>query len=249
MKNIPYKKFPRKVKSFLEDYFKVGEGIFDPLYISFEKLPENYPFFVCAEFVPPNKIVYYKNDIRWDGIIHDATHFIQYQRNKEEFGKNLKLTKEAVLDDKYVIYRENPLEEEANKAQEEFRKYSELKLSWNIDTGVYNFENELKKQNISFYKENNTYIIDHNGHVDLFSLEQLPDNIQFNNEGSVNLHSLRQLSNNIQFNNEGYVTLNSLKQLPDNIQFNNGGSVNLNSLKQLPNNINLIMEVMYIFLF
>ncbi len=114
---------------------------------------------------------------------------------------------------------------------------SSQKLSWNIDTGVYNFENELKKQNISFYKENNTYIIDHKGNVYLHSLKQLPNNIQFNNGGNVTLNSLKQLPNNVQFNNGGSVYLNSLEQLPDNIQFNNGGHVDLFSLEQLPDNI------------
>ena len=56
MKNIPYKKFPRKVKSFLEDYFKVGENIFEPLYISFEKLPENYPFLYALNLFLPIKL-------------------------------------------------------------------------------------------------------------------------------------------------------------------------------------------------
>ena len=237
MKTLYYQKFPKKVKSFLENYFKVSKDIFKPLYISFEKRPENYPSLVCAEFIPPSKIAYYKNNVKWEGIVHDVTHFIQYQKNPKKFEENRELTKEAVLDNKYSIYRENPLEREAREAQEEFRRYSELKLSWlEPSQNTLNFEHKLKEYNISFYKEGNTYIIDHNGDVYLHSLTQLPNNIQFNNGGSVYLNSLEQLPDNIQFNNGGSVNLNSLEQLPDNIQFNNGDYVYLNSLRQLPDN-------------
>ncbi|MFA5398617.1 MAG: hypothetical protein WC346_21565, partial [Methanogenium sp.] len=112
------------------------------------------------------------------------------------------------------------------------------KLSWKIMSDVYyDFEEWLRNNNIHFKTKDGIINIIHEGNVFLDSLQQLPDNVQFNNKGYVNLPSLTQLPDNVQFNNKGYVDLPSLTQLPDNVQFNNKGSVFLDSLTQLPDDV------------
>ncbi|MFA5398535.1 MAG: hypothetical protein WC346_21155, partial [Methanogenium sp.] len=111
------------------------------------------------------------------------------------------------------------------------------KLSWKImSDAYYDFEELLRNNNIPFQTKDGIITIDHKGYVDLYSLTQLPDNVQFNNKGYVDLYSLTQLPDNVQFNNKGSVSLNSLTQLPDNTQFNNEGYVYLDSITQLPEN-------------
>ena len=110
-------------------------------------------------------------------------------------------------------------------------------LSWKIQSDeFYNFEKVLQDKNISYHLDNDIFIIDHESHVSLNSLESLPSNIIFNNQGNIGLDSLKFLPDNIIFNNQGNVILYSLKFLPNNAQFNNQGNVNLPFLKSLPDN-------------
>ena len=134
MNTIQYRNFPEKVKSFIELYFNLQKNSFlkdkfQSFHISFEKRPKNYPHFICAEFIPPTKIAYYKDDLKWEGIIHDTTHFVQYCTNKKEFLKERELVKTAAFTN-YNIYRENVYEKEAFKVQEAYKKYTASKLSW-----------------------------------------------------------------------------------------------------------------------
>jgi len=135
LKTIPYKKFPKKVRSFIESYFfdlfsknKSLKNQLKLLHISSESLPENYPKFVKAEFSPPYKIKHFGKSINWGGIIHDTTHFFQYHVDKESFEKGRELLKVSTFSN-YEIYYENKFEKEAFKAQEEFNKYESLKFS------------------------------------------------------------------------------------------------------------------------
>jgi len=142
------------------------------------------------------------------------------------------LIKQNVTDK--VILKENYL-------NDDFTLYifkNQNKLSWQVETNeFYELERLLNNKHYSYHLEGNTFIIDHEGNVDLYSLTSLPNNIQFNNRGFVNLASLLSLPDNIQFNNEGNVYLNSLTSLPNNIQFNNRGNVYLYSLTSLSDNI------------
>jgi 2'-5' RNA ligase/SAM-dependent methyltransferase len=144
----------------------------------------------------------------------------------------LNLIKQNVTDK--VILKENYL-------NDDFTLYifkNQNKLSWQVETNeFYELERLLNNKHYSYHLEGNTFIIDHEGNVDLYSLTSLPNNIQFNNRGFVNLASLLSLPDNIQFNNEGNVYLNSLTSLPNNIQFNNRGNVYLYSLTSLSDNI------------
>jgi hypothetical protein len=118
-----------------------------------ENRPSNYPLFVCAEFIPPNKIAYYKySEIRWDGIVHDVTHFFQYQNNPKEFLNAKEIVKRAAFEN-FGIYKETSYEREAFKVQEEYLKQS---LSW--DKFNIAFKNS-KFGDIWYYPTLNCYIL------------------------------------------------------------------------------------------
>ena len=94
-----------------------------------------------------------------------------------------------------------------------------LKLSWKIPSNeFYEFEESLRNKNISFNKENNTFIIDssNRGNIYLYSVTSFPNNIVFNNGGNIVLHSLTSFPNNIVFNNGGNIYLYSVTSLPSN---------------------------------
>jgi len=137
LKTIQYKEFPQKVRNFVESYFcnqlqKVSTQL-SLLHISLEERPQNYPSFIKAEFIPPYKISYYTNDttenIRWDGIVHDTTHFFQYHMDTNEFQKSREVVKTAAFTN-FGVYLENSFEKEAFKVQEEYNKYCGKVLSW-----------------------------------------------------------------------------------------------------------------------
>ena len=94
----------------------------------------------------------------------------------------------------------------------------------------------LKEKEIKFEQKDGRIIINGGG-VNLPSLTELPENVEFNNAGGVNLYSLTKLPENVQFNNGGFVNLSSLTELPENVEFNNGGYVYLDSLTELPENV------------
>lgn len=157
MKILAYKNFPDKVRFFIEKRFSedlqknsaLKEALQD-LYISFEDLPENYPSFVCAEFIPPNKIAYYKEDLRWDGIVHDTTHFFQYCKNKKAFLESRALSKVAITSN-FNVYREDKLEQEAFKVQQEYIGFYNRVFKWDnkkqasLDTAKLSWQDYLPK--------------------------------------------------------------------------------------------------------
>jgi len=133
---ISYKYFPENVKSFIEFYFSKllsSDASFNEklasLYVSIENRPLNYSSFVNMEFKPPNKIACYSNDIRWDGLIHDITHFFQYNQSMNEY-MSIRESSRISLLDKFIGYKESEFEKEAFKAQEEFLKCNKEILSW-----------------------------------------------------------------------------------------------------------------------
>ena len=92
------------------------------------------------------------------------------------------------------------------------------KLSWKIQSDeFYAFEKYLIDNNIEFHEENDTFVITHEGDVDLGHLLSLPDNVQFNNEGDVWLDSLKSLPENKYeiFKNNGIVRYYYYKGLFD----------------------------------
>jgi len=133
LNKIQYKEFPQKVRNFIESYFsnqlqKVSNQL-PLLHISFEERPQNYPSFINAEFIPPFKIAYYTDNLQWNGIIHDTTHFFQYHRDTNEYKKNSDIVKTAILTN-FEYYKNNPFEKEAFKVQEAYNNYNFQKLSW-----------------------------------------------------------------------------------------------------------------------
>jgi hypothetical protein len=112
-------------------------------------------------------------------------------------------------------------------------------FSWQIATNeFYELEKLLNKKHYSYHLEGNTFVIDHEGNVDIGYVKSLPDNVQFNNEGFVNLFSLKSLlPNNIQFNNKRNVYFYSLTSLPDNKYeiFKNEGIVYYNNYNSMFN--------------
>ena len=132
MKKITYKDFPKDVREFIESYFPLEKvSSHKLLHLSLDNIPKEYPEFIKAEFVPPYKISYYgkEREIRWDGVIHDTAHFFQYHTNKEEFEKNRKESK-VILEGKFSFYKENKLEKEAFRAQEQYLEFMRQKLGW-----------------------------------------------------------------------------------------------------------------------
>jgi SAM-dependent methyltransferase len=157
---IQYKEFPQKVRNFIESYFsnqlqKVSNQL-SLLHISFEERPQNYPSFINAEFISPFKIAYYTDNLRWDGIIHDTTHFFQYHRDTNEYKKNNDIVKTAMLTN-FEDYKNNLFEKEAFKVQEAYNNYNLQKLSSDLNAPAIETIRTAKRGDI--YLINKGYLI------------------------------------------------------------------------------------------
>lgn len=187
MKKITYKDFPKDVREFIESYFPLEKvSSYELLHLSLDNLPKEYPEFIKAEFVPPYKISYYgkEKEIRWDGVIHDTAHFFQYHTNKKEFEKSRKESK-VILKGKFSFYKENRLEKEAFRAQEQYLEFMRQKLGWR--TVEFSEENRNLKNTI-WVRQVPEYgrMVDEYWYIDSFN-----DNLTVNGLINENLEHLK----------------------------------------------------------
>jgi hypothetical protein len=171
---LSYQEFPESVKQFVSYCFKdclskysLLDNKLQALYISFEPRPLQYPDYVKAELILPNKIAYFdKGNIRWDGIMHEITHLIQYHLNGKEENIPYLSNYSKVASFNFENYQKDESEVHAFKIQAAFVEYRKQRLNWN----------SIKVSNSSLNNQTTYYIYDAKTGIfikEVYSLEEI----------------------------------------------------------------------------